>query len=274
MTYQEYVDKILTVNAVSEAFVVGYSLLSQPIYGAHVGSFDGRQAIVQCGIHAREYITSLLGAELLKYAADHPFGGGAYFVFNANPDGVRLVLDGPSFIPCDAMRDYILGVNGGSDFSFYKANANLVDLNTNFDAYWGGGQANVRCPSPSNFIGYYPMSEREVRVLSDFTRAVSPFATLSYHTKGEVVYYGFEGQSPEDKEKDERIAFRLSAVTGYTPIETENSAGGYKDWCVDKLKIPAFTIEVAPSSATHPVGIEFLPELFEQNKNVLEALFA
>ncbi len=274
MTYQEYINTILSVNEVAEIFVVGYSSLSQPIYGAHVGSYSGKQAIVQCAIHAREYITSLLGAELAKYAAKNDFGAGAYFVFNTNPDGVRLVLDGVSFVPCSAEREFILSVNGGTDFSFYKANADCVDLNTNFDADWGGGAQNVRCPSPANYIGHYPMSEREVRVLADFTRSISPYATISYHTKGEVIYYGFEGQSEEDREKDETIAFRLSAVTGYTPILTQNSTGGYKDWCIDKEKISAFTIEAAPSSASHPVGVEYLPEMFERNKNVLQALFA
>ena len=272
MNYGEYQERIMTVKEVADFFTVGYSLLSQPIYGAHVGSYGGKQAIVQCGIHAREYITSILGVELTKYAALHPFGGGAYFVYNSNPDGVRLVLDGADFIPCGKQRDFLLSVNGGEVFSQYKANANAVDLNTNFDARWGGGAQNLRCPSPGNFIGYYPMSEREVNVLADFTKAIMPYATISYHTKGEVIYYGFETQNENSLVRDEAIAYRLSAVTGYAPVLTENSTGGYKDWCIDKFDVPSFTIEAGPIGAPHPLGEDYLPLMLEQNKNVLAAL--
>ena len=272
MNYDEYRERILSVEKSAEFFTLGNSLLSQPIYGAHVGSYEGRQVIVQCGIHAREYITSILGVELTKYAALHPFGGGAYFIYNTNPDGVRLVLDGADFIRCDKQKEFLLSVNGGKDFSQYKANANAVDLNTNFDAKWGGGAENLRCPSPGNFIGYYPMSEREVNLLADFTESIMPYATLSYHTKGEVIYYGFETQKGDSLARDEAIAYRLSSVSGYTPILTAASTGGYKDWCIDKFDIPSFTIEVGRSDALHPLGEESLSEMFEQNKNVLAAL--
>ena len=272
MDYSEYQKQIQSVGDVADFFVAGYSLLSQPIYAAHIGTYSGKQVIVQCGIHAREYVTSLLGVELTKYLSTHPFGGGAYFIYNANPDGVRLVLDGADYLACAKQREFLLSVNRSKDFSQYKANVNAVDLNTNFDAKWGGGAQNVRCPSPGNFIGYYPMSEREVNVLSDFTKRVVPFATISYHTKGEVIYYGFEGQKENSLARDEAVAYRLSAVTGYVPILTENSTGGYKDWCIEKFDIPAFTIEVGPSSAPHPLGEEYLPEMLDQNKNVLATI--
>ena len=272
MNYLEFEQRIKSVSDVADLFIVGYSLLSQPIYAAHVGSYQGRQVIVQCAIHAREYVTALLGVELTKYASVRPFGGGAYFIYNVNPDGIRLVLDGGGFVPCEKLRRYLIDVNESDDFSLYKANANAVDLNTNFDADWGSGAQNRSCPAPESFIGYYPMSEREVNVLSVFTQKIAPYATISYHTKGEVIYYGFTGQNKNSLARDEAIAYRLSAVTGYTPVLTSQSAGGYKDWCIKKYDIPSFTIEVAPNQAQHPIGEEYLPKAFEQNKNVLAAL--
>ena len=271
MDYAELTNRIAEVSSFADYFIVGYSLLSQPIYAAHVGNYEGRQVIVQCAIHARECLTALLGVELTKYASTNPFGGGAYFIYNMNPDGIRLVLDGASFVPCEKTRSFLTDVNGGDDFSLYKANANAVDLNTNFDADWGSGAQNRRCPSSESFIGYYPMSEREVGVLADFTRKISPYATISYHTKGEIIYYGFTGQNENSLARDEAIAYRLAAVTGYTPIRTVQSAGGYKDWCIRAFDIPSFTIEVGSSSAEHPLGEKFLSETFEQNKNVLSA---
>ena len=274
MNYAELTDRIDGVKRFADFFVVGYSLLSQPIYAAHVGSYEGKQVIVQCAIHAREYITTLLGVKLTEYAAFNPFGGGAYFIYNTNPDGIRLVMEGASFVPCEKTRNYLIDVNDGNDFSLYKANANAVDLNTNFNADWGSGTQNRRCPSPESFIGYYPMSEREVNVLASFTRDIAPIATISYHTKGEVIYYGFAGQNENSLVRDEAIAYRLSAVTVYSPMRTQGSSGGYKDWCIRTFDIPSFTIEVGQSSAQHPIGEASLDEIFEQNKSVLSVLLA
>ena len=274
MNYAEFTDRIREASSFADFFTVGESMLSQPIYCAHVGDHTGRQVIVQCAIHAREYVTALLGVELARHASSSDFGGGAYFIFNVDPDGIRLVLDGDGYLPCAALRRFLTDVNGSADFSLYKANANAVDLNTNFDADWGGGSSNKRCPSAESFIGYYPMSEREVNVLAEFTRNIDPYATISYHTKGEVIYYGFPGQKEDSLARDEAIAYRLSAVTGYTPILTSGSTGGYKDWCIRNYDIPSFTIEAGAPSAAHPLGEEYLSEMFERNKNVLSALLS
>jgi len=275
MTYEEYLDHIRSAGDFSELFTVGYSVLSEPIYCSHVGSYDGPQAIVQCAIHAREYITSLLGVELARYTATSLSDCGAYFIYDVDPDGVRLVLEGPAFLPCAVQRDFLIAANGGNiDFSLYKANANAVDLNTNFDAKWGDGTQNRRCPASESFIGYYPMSEREVNVLAAFTEKVRPDVTVSYHTKGEVIYYGFEGQSEESLARDKEKAALIAAVTGYTPVLTRNSTGGYKDWCIEKFDMPAFTIEVGDPALSHPIDESVLPELFERNKEVLSVLLS
>ena len=194
--------------------------------------------------------------------------GGIYFVFLTNPDGAEIVLDGIDSVPCDITKQYLVLANNGFDFSQYKANVNLVDLNTNFDADWGTGGQNVRCPSTEDFIGFYPNSEREVISLIDFTRQVKPSLTISYHSKGEIIFYGFQGQSAQDFARDRAIGEQLSATTGYPLVLTENSAGGYKDWCIRVLGIPSYTIEVGDVNLPHPITDENLPEIFAQNKDV------
>ena len=186
-----------------------------------------------------------------------------------NPDGAEIALDGIAQIPCEITRQYLtLGNNGRDDFSTFKANVNLVDLNTNFDADWGEGGQNIFCPNAENFVGFYPNSEREVQNLINFTQRIKPSLTISYHSKGEVIYYGFEGESEQNIVRDRAIGEQLSTLTGYPLIFTENSTGGYKDWCIKNLQIPAYTIEVGSNSLSHPIGEENLPEIFEQNKDV------
>lgn len=271
MTYQELVQRIIDLQDEGlELFNAGKSVLGKNILATHVGSYDGVQILIQGGIHAREYISTLLMIEQARYlhSTDAVQNGGIYFVFLTNPDGAEIVLNGIDSVPCDITKQYLALANGGFDFSQYKANVNLVDLNTNFDADWGTGSQNVRCPSTEDFIGFYPESEREVISLINFTRRVRPSLTISYHSKGEVIYYGFAGESESNIERDRQIGEQLSLATGYPLIFTENSAGGYKDWCIRTLTIPSYTIEVGDESLAHPIGEENLPEIFEQNKDI------
>ena len=195
--------------------------------------------------------------------------GGIYFVFLTNPDGAEIVLDGLINIPCEITKSYLTTANNGNtNFSQYKANINLVDLNTNFNANWGGGSQNLTCPNTENFIGFYPESEREVQSLINFTLQTKPLLTISYHSKGNVIYWGFENQSEENKNRDQKIGEQLSQQTGYNLILTENSTGGYKDWCINSLKIPSYTIEVGNENIPHPIGEEFLPEIYLRNKDI------
>ena len=270
-TFEEVNNQILSLSELSNVdfFTAGFSLLGKPIYGVHIGNYSGNQILLEGAIHAREWVTAPLLVEMVKYLHNKPIDGGIYFIPMSNPDGVKLVLDGPVDLPCEKLRNFLINVNNGSeDFSLWKANANAVDLNVNFDALWGGGSQNVFCPAPGNFVGYYPNSEREVNTLINFTQLNQPKGTLSYHTKGEVIYYGFETLTTEQIMRDFVIAEQLSKVNGYQPIKTENSTGGYSDWVSLNLQVPAFTIEVGNATIPHPIGEEYLPEIFEQNKDI------
>lgn len=271
MTFSELNDLIKELKNVEniDFFVLGDSLLGQQIYCVHVGSYAGNQIIMEGAIHAREYVTAPLLVEMAKYLAPMQLNGGIYIIPMVNPDGVRLVLDGTNWLVCEKLREFVVNVNNGStDFSSWKANLNAVDLNVNFDALWGEGAQNVFCVAPANFVGYYPNSEREVRNLINFTLKENPSLTLSYHTKGNVIYYGFETLSEKSLARDLEFANTISSITGYPVIKTEKSVGGYSDFVSMKLDVPAFTIEVGSDSLTHPITIDNLPEIFEQNKDV------
>lgn len=271
MTINEIYDQIYSLAGLPgvDFFTVGYSLLSQPVYGVHIGNYSGNQLLIEGSIHAREYITALLIVDLVKYLYDKPIDGGIYFIPMVNPDGVQLVLEGTKGLKCEKQAEFLTNVNdGNTDFSQWKADANAVDLNVNFDALWGGGSQNVFCPAPGNFVGYYPNSEREVNNLINFTLKNQPNATISYHTKGEVIYYGFEVLDQNQLARDLNIAEAIRDVTGYQIIKTENSTGGYSDWVSLNLGVPAYTIEVGESALPHPIGLDQLPKIFEQNKDV------
>ena len=249
--------------------IIGYSLLNRPIYAVHLGSYDGPQMIMDGGIHAREYLSTLFLIEEVKYLSTFTFENcGVYIIPCVNPDGIDLVLSGTQNIKCDALKNYLTYVNGGNNFGLWKANANAVDVNVNFNALYGKGVQNVFCPSPGNFVGYYPESERETRVMIEFTKQVNPSITISWHTKGEVIYYGFESLTEEELKRDYDIAERLSKVNGYPIVRSVGSVGGYQDYVSLNYKVPAYTIELGSSALEHPISEEYLLENYELNKDV------
>lgn len=272
MTYQELVNRIVQLQEEGlELFNAGKSVLGKNILATHVGDYSGPQVLIQAGIHAREYITTLLLIEQARNLHNNNLvqGGGIYFVFLTNPDGTEIALDGIESVECEITRNYLTLANNNSlDFSKYKANINLVDLNTNFDANWGNGAQNGFCPAPENFVGFYPNSEREVLSLINFTLQTKPLITISYHSKGNIIFWGFDNQTPENEERDRNIGEALSNTTSYPLVFTENSTGGYKDWCINTLKIPAYTIEVGDETLEHPLQEEVLPEIYQRNKDV------
>lgn len=232
-----------------EKFVYGKSARGLPLVGFFIGRREYPVMLFQYAIHAREWITALLALEHIERGLSR---GGAYILPLTNPDGAALSLR-------------------KEGFALWKANADGTDLNVNFPALWGTGKANVFSPAPENYVGRAPLSEPESRALARFTRAVSPDATVSYHTKGSEIYWEF-GQTGGALLRDEKLAAALADETGYTAKTISGSAGGYKDWCIRALHIPAFTIEAGSDALSHPLGEACLPDILRENIGVPERL--
>lgn len=220
--------------------VIGSSFLDRNIYAFFVGKEGAPVGVCQYAIHAREWRTALLALEHIRYGVSV---GGAWFIPLANPDGALLCERGISSIKDEKIRKRLIKVNGSADFSKWKANAACVDLNVNFSARWGTGKTNLHAPAPANFVGERPFSEPESAALAAFTLEVKPDYTISYHSSGGEAYWYFN-QPVKNGIRDKRIAEALSKSCGYPLKYTSGSVGGYKDWCIEKLKIPAFTVEI------------------------------
>lgn len=202
--------------------VIGYSFQGREIFAFHTGESTGKQFISVYAVHAREWITAYLAVRHLKIGTSV----GGWIIPLLNPDGAQI---------------------SQTKYPLWKANARGVDLNCNFDAEWGTGRLNTRVRSGENCIGDYPFSETETLALKNFTERVHPAVTLSWHTKGEEIYWLFGGKG------DLAGAELLSAATGYRHKIIYGSAGGYKDWCLSKLDIPSYTIECGSDSLNHPI---------------------
>ena len=233
-------------NFKGKKIVIGTSLLGHPILCYGIIKSPYPKAIIQGSIHAREYITGYLTLKLIKDFYKNGKAGSIYFIPISNPDGVMISLT----------KDKL-----------YKANARGVDLNVNFDARWSTGSQNVREKASANYIGEKPFSEPETRALRDFTLKIKPNYTISYHSKGQEIYYEF---FQKDIACDLELAKKVAKETGYQIKKTPNSAGGYKDWCIQELGISALTIEVGRDDLLHPIKKRSLPKIYNENKRVID----
>jgi len=231
-----------------EKGVIGKTEKGKDVYFFKVEKTPYPVIIAQYGMHAREYITCDLALKHIKYFSRCGKVGTVYFIPAVNPDGIEICVNGNPL---------------------KKSNALGVDLNLNFPARWGTGDGNSKILGQENFIGARPLCAKESLALFCFTLAVKPDKTVSFHSKGEEIYYYFD---QEDGVRDFVLAKKLQSATGYAVKLTSNSAGGYKDWCISRLKIPSFTIEVGNDNLSHPIDLKYSGRIFKKCKNVINVL--
>ena len=247
----------------TEKRIIGKSLFGRNLYAIKLGS--GRPiGISQYAIHGREFITAELAFEHYHMGVGT---GSLWLLPLMNPDGALLSEVGINSVKKAEDKAFLLGVNV-EDFSLWKANGRGVDLNVNFPARWGKGKRNVFEAGAENYIGPYPFSEPETQALRDFTEAIKPDYTVSYHTKGEEIYWYFS-QSIDTCPRDKALAEMFSNSTGYPLAYAEGSVGGYKDWCIETFRIPSFTIEAGMDGFPHPLREEALKDIIRKNQFAL-----
>lgn len=269
MDYGMLCERVQKINSNFEVFEVCKTKFGRSVFGLKkIVNKNFLTAIIVASVHAREFITTDL---VMKMVDDGVFDEIKNFnliiVPMLNPDGVCLAKHGIGSAPMGE-RGNLIKINGGSlDFSLFKANGNGVDLNNNFDARFFTNVFSQK-RAPSGYPGEFAESENETSALSKLSRESNLFFSISYHSKGEEIYFNFF-QNKKYLARDEMIAKRFSQSTGYKIKNPEKfSSGGYKDFCVEKLKIPALTIEVGSDSLTHPIGEQFLPEIYKKHKNI------
>jgi g-D-glutamyl-meso-diaminopimelate peptidase len=155
---------------------------------------------------------------------------------------------------------------GSLDFTHWKANANGVDLNRNFDASW---KPDPKYPKPGfqNYTGASPFSEPESAALRDLSVAKDFALTMSYHSSGKLIYWYDPAGGPNDMNL--YIAKELRSFNGYRVLATNAQAasGGYRDWFVRNYKRPGFTMELG--SGYCPLPLSRFPAIWKENRFIL-----
>lgn len=253
-----------------------------------LGDLKGENQILIFGaMHAREYITmQVVMRQLCESLAALNGQGGTWrgmdtaqllqgltihFVPDSNPDGVAISQFGLNGVKNPSLRAQVAAMS--DDLEQWKANANGVDLNRNFDAGWHEFVGEPY-PCSERYKGTSPGSEPEAAALIRLTKDYHIKRAISYHTCGALIYWYYK-QSGDVLAESEKFANEISAATGY-PLDddyTSVDAAGYKDWAVYKLGVPSLTIEVGAESGSlvNPVPQSRFDTIWARNKNVVFA---
>lgn len=157
--------------------------------------------LVLAGLHAMEHVGPATCLALLERAAgpSSPWTDVRLVVLPiANPDGFR------------AAETYLAGGGRG----FIRKNADRVDLNRNFAAFWDDGYYLNRL-LPSAFApGPEPLSEPEARAIDRIAADERPDYAVSLHAFGELIYYPYGGsrERPPDADRLATIAAAMAAT--------------------------------------------------------------
>jgi predicted deacylase len=225
----------------------------------------GKKNVFLCGAHhAREYITS---AYLMRMAEEYAYAtenGGKfdgqdiakllndftlYIVPMVNPDGVNLVQNGVEAVknPEEVKKMRMMQEGYGT----WKANIRGVDLNRQYPACWDVKASNTDVPSSEMYKGPSPASEPEVQAVMKLCGDVRFELAVSFHSKGEVIYWADFGTADAIPAAD-GLAQTLAQATGYKimPVSGDPAVygAGFENWFRLAFSRPGFCIELAPGT--------------------------
>ncbi|MCD7800228.1 MAG: hypothetical protein LUG94_03335 [Ruminococcus sp.] len=258
---------------------LGITADGRSIYCLKLGNPKGRKRIlIDAGCHGREYMNSMLVMHQLRffletYRQDTLKDYEIYIIPMLNPDGVSISQFGAKSIHNLDVRNRVQAIldKNGIHHKYWKSNAMGVDINRNFStSYWYNFNDTTYEPSYRFFKGYSPTSEVETATLQNVCTSIDGLQTvISYHSSGEEIYFDY-GQVGSLMNDTLKILNILQSTTGYSKAESSLKGVGCSDWIVQKLKIPAFTIETGLKDC--PLHIDEYAKVWHDNKNVISKL--
>jgi len=257
----------------------------RPVTAVKIGSGE-YTVLVTAAHHANEWITAPMLLQFLEdYAAavgEKRLIGGVdatalaenatlWAVPLVNPDGVDLVTRAATAAETAAAAKL---AENYPDIPFpngWKADLSGVDLNLQYPALWLKAREikyiqGFDRPGPRDFVGPYPLSQRETKALAAFTEETDPALVLAYHTQGQEIYWQFEDIFVPGAQQ---LGQEFADLSGYRLADTpyNSSFAGYKDWFIKRFRRPGYTIEAGIGG--NPLPISQLPEIYADNLPIL-----
>ena len=273
----------------------GKSVAGRDLYVAVLGNPDAEhQIMVSAGLHGREYLTPLLVMKQMEFYLTFYENGECngvsyselfenccfYMVPMSNPDGIMLSQAGIESLADTALqetvraiyeddfrKDYTSQTDIDEYLKFWKANANGVDLNRNFDSLWENYRAGEKEPCHKSYKGPAAASEPETRALAELTDSLENIAAvICIHSQGEVLYWNC-GQDSLLSAATRNFTEMVADRNGYDPINEQNNDASYSDWCALERGLIAITVETG--KGTCPLFIDKFEAMWFDNFDLL-----
>ena len=255
--------------------VFARSAEGRALYAITLGNPDAPYSLlVQAGIHGREWMNCLLVMMQLSALCGR-MESSASSAFFCRHGRKKYYYHGISYQKLfSKVCVHVLPMTNPDGVTIsqricplWKANARGVNLNSNFQAGFST-LPSTKLPHYKDYKGPAFHSEPESQALVQYTKKYKPDVVISYHETGSLLY-GNYGQQGSLKKRCYRLLDNLAKVSGY-PISPDYAvSGGYSDWCVRLMKIPACTIETGTGTA--PISYSQLPSLWQKNRLILPA---
>lgn len=118
-----------------------------------------------------------------------------------------------------------------------------------------------------NFPGNTAFDAKEARLIVDLCRQKDFKSLVSYHSYGNLMYWGFFS-SGSFRSRCQEIANAMKKSNGYrlvadTPTPSNYSHLGLKDWFMKEYKRPGFTIETGGKET--PLEIDEIKKVIDKN---------
>ena len=241
------------------------------------------QVLLAGAFHGMEWLTSLLLLHFVKEISEAvtkeiPISdiiiseflkhSGVIIVPCVNPDGVEISMHGAK--SAGRFSSLVEKASNG-DTNSWQANARGVDINHNFNAGWNAlHELELSCgitgPAKTQYGGPYPESEPESSCLTKLCRSANIRHSLAFHSQGEEIYWSYGENTPKRSELMARI---MAMSSGYVATHPTGLAvgGGFKDWFINELKLPSFTVEIGKGK--NPLPLSNLEEIYYQLEELL-----
>lgn len=261
-TYEEMCGDIKSLCKKYSEYVsyetIGSSEEGREIYDVILGNKDADKSIlVVSTLHAREYIATVICMKQLEY----------YLLnYNKTVDGQKL---SDVFSKCNV--HYVMMANpdgvviSQTKKARWKGNANGVNLNRNFPyAFKRDGSR-----KDGSYSGKKAASESETQAIISLTEKLNKTQTLAvvnYHAMGQIIFGDYEGKNQTLRSDISRMYKIAKDTTGYSSAAGYGgtSNGNYREYLIQKTKIPNITIEVG--SVSCPVPEYQYATAFKRNK--------
>lgn len=258
-----------------KVFSIGKSVLGRSLYALGIGEIYKGTLFVG-GVHGTEWLTTLLLfrflEDLLRCIQQEALlaeidvaraleNRSVVFIPCLNPDGMEISLYGAK--SARHLQEFVEKASK-NDTAHWQANARGIDLNHNFDA----GFAQLKkleeadgylSPGPTRYGGTTPHSEPESRALAEFCKGFHIRQAYAFHSQGEEIYYKYGVHTPA---RSQLMAQVLASASGYKLSSPDllASHGGFKDWFIECIRRPAFTIEIGRGK--NPLPVEELEPIY------------